>query len=98
MIDVGEARDWAGVLKRDYPVDDPDETDCTAWAEPHKRIADLPRMRQDKLGLRSAANEIVHECGRGVALNLLDNPRTDRRLIRHLRAVLEATSVQEESS
>ena len=67
---------------------DPDETDCTAWVEPHKPLKSLPRMRQDKRGLRAAAVEIVSEEGRAFAMKVLENPLADRRLLQHIRSVL----------
>ena len=72
----------------DFYARDPEETDCTRWAEPHKPLESLPRMRQDKRGLRAAAVEIVTEEGRAFAMKVLENPLADRRLLSHIRSVL----------
>lgn len=77
---------------------DPDTADCSGWREPHKPLASLPRIRQDKEGLQSAAQDIVKHEGPAFARALLDNPQTDRRLLKPLRSILAWPNYQEKAS
>lgn len=79
-------------------INDPHTIDCMAWVEPHKPLASLPRMRQDKEGLQAAAQDIVKNEGVAFARTLLDNPQTDRRLLKPLRSVLAWPNYQEKAS
>ena len=65
-------------------MNDPDDIDCTAWAEPHKALADLPRIRQDVQGLRVSAQDIVLNESALFAKIVAARKTTDPRLVPHL--------------
>lgn len=67
---------------------DPDTINCTAWAEPAKPLATLPRMQQDAMGLAVAARDIVKHEGVVFATALLRAHHIDPRMLPHLRTAI----------
>jgi hypothetical protein len=73
-----------------YDYDDPgvidlDSVSCMGWAQPEIPLAKLPRIRQNKDGIREAAKGIMADCSATEIAEIIANPKTDRRLVPLLR-------------
>jgi hypothetical protein len=69
----------------EFDSGDPDDVSCMGWAQPEIPIAKLPRIRQNKDGIREAAKGILADCSAAEIAEIIVNPKTDRRLVPLLR-------------
>ena len=70
-------------------ADHPDTVECLAWAEPRVPLSSLPRIAQDRAGLRFAARDVVAD-GILHARRVMVADTTDRRLLPLLREAINA--------
>lgn len=76
---------------------DPDDVDCSAWAQPGVPLERLPRLKLDVPAMRQAARDIVHEPP-GTVSAVFASPLSDKRLFPFIVKAIAERNREKESA